>query len=196
MCGKLAPPMRGEDESDQAVIAAVLAGDRERYGVLVARYQQRIFNAMWRSCGSRYEAEELTQAAFTRAYFALHSYKPDYRFSTWLFQIAFNLAINAHKHRQREAPWEGRDPADDPFAQLPGRPEEEPERAAERRAARAAVRRAWAQLPPDYRLVIEMRYVEQLSYEEIGAATGLPLGTVKSRLARARQRLAELLAEG
>ena len=184
----------GDDANDQAVVVAVLAGDRERFAVLVERYQQRVFNAMWRACGSRDEAEELTQAAFCRAYFALHTYKPEYRFSTWLFQIAFNLAINAHKRRARppliEPPATGPSPLD----LVPDDPSAAPEALTERRALQATVRRAWHRLAPEYRLMIEMRYVQQLTHEEICQATGLPLGTVKSRLARARHRLAEILA--
>jgi RNA polymerase sigma-70 factor, ECF subfamily len=184
----------GDDANDQAVVAAVLAGDRERFAILVERYQQRVFNAMWRACGSRDEAEELTQAAFCRAYFALHTYKPAYRFSTWLFQIAFNLAINAHKRRDRPPLVEPPESGPSPLDLVPDDASAAPEAMAERRALQTTVRRAWQRLGPDYRLMIEMRYIQQLSHEEICQATGLPLGTVKSRLARARQRLAEILA--
>jgi RNA polymerase sigma-70 factor (ECF subfamily) len=172
-----------------------MAGEREAFGLLVGRHQARLFGAMLRMLGNRLDAEEVTQEAFVRAYAALAAFDPQYRFSAWLYQIAVNLAINYRWKRSREV-MVGRDApeADRYFEGLPdtgpaGRPDALSVEADQRRRLWAAV----AALPPDARDMIVLRHVLELSYEEIRQATGLPMGTVKSRLERARGRLAEAL---
>lgn len=178
---------------DQSVVAAVLAGDRDRYAVLVERYQQRIYNTLWHLCGAADDAEELTQITFCRAYFALGSYKPEFKFSTWLFQIAHNLYLNERRRRRPELMGDSSTADNDVEADLMD-PGALPVAVVERREARTAIWRAIAALPDDYRQIILMRHVNELSYQEISEATCLPIGTVKSRLARARQQLAASLS--
>lgn len=187
-----------EATSDQAIVASVLAGERDAYATLIGRYQRRIYQSLRWMTGSAYEAEELTQETFYRAYFALASYNPQYRFSTWLFQIAFNLCRTAGKKRQREVALEDYfgeedDEATHEAQRLLVDPGETPGSVAEASELRRLMWQAVAALPADYRQVIVMRHVHELSYEEICDLTGLPMGTVKSRLARARRQLAKVL---
>lgn len=183
--------------ADRALVAAVLAGDLDAYARLVQRYERRIRFAIQRMVGDFEDAEELTQEAFVRAYFALPRFDPQYRFSTWLYQIAANLAINFGRQRAREARMFP--DAEDREAYFDTLPEADvdvqPALAAERRAEIAQLQRAVAELPADMRQVLVLRHVFELSYQEICDATGLPMGTVKSRLDRSRRRLAKALTE-
>lgn len=181
--------------ADNAVVAAVLAGDRDAYAELVRRYWPRIRSALARMLGPGADVDDLAQESFVRAYYALGSFDPAYRFSTWLYQIAFNLAINHNRKRRRELTV-GVDAvaADTFFASIPdAEPSGQPEAATAARDMGARLWQAVADLPPDAREIVIMRHVLELSYQEICAATGLPMGTVKSRLERARNRLAGAL---
>jgi RNA polymerase sigma-70 factor (ECF subfamily) len=182
---------------DRAVVGRVLAGDREAYRLLVERHQRRIRAALWRLTGNTDEAEELTQAAFCRAYFALSGFNPQYEFGAWIYRIAHNLCINHIKRDRRELALDAiLDKGDDEPAEL-GADEEttSPERQVAAGETAARVRAALAQLPDAFRDVLVMHFLLELSHEEIVAQTGVPLGTVKSRLSRARQHLAKVLAE-
>lgn len=185
--------MKREDPTDQAVVAAVLAGDRDAFGVLVQRHQRRVYHSLWRLCGDAEEAEELAQGAFVRAYFALDGYKPEYQFSTWLFRIAYHLFLNERRDRRREVAFDVGDDPDEDAAQRIEDPAGPPHAEVEARELRRSIRRAVTALPEEYRTVIVLRHMQELSYAEIGEITGLPVGTVKSRLARARHQLAGLL---
>jgi RNA polymerase sigma-70 factor (ECF subfamily) len=172
-----------------------LDGDKDSYGRLVDSYSERIINYLARMTGSRYDAEELAQDAFVRAYFALHSYRPQYRFSTWLFKIATNLCINYLKKHKRFAHVDDYQDQDGrPLWVMPdpssyGNPSLE----AERRELGREIQEAVNQLPSAYRIVVILRHIHGLSYQEIAEVTDLPMGTVKSRLGRGRSKLTVLL---
>jgi RNA polymerase sigma-70 factor, ECF subfamily len=197
--GHVAPAVEAlRSASDQDVVAAVLAGERDAYALLIERHQGRVFHALLRMTGSSTDAEELTQDVFCRTYFALASYKPEYRFTTWLHQIASNLAVNFIHHRRRESPPTQDTPDDCDREQfLDAMPDDDPDVQPEAAILSSdqsdALSRAVAQLPEGFREILVMRHVLELSYEEIGAATGLPMGTVKSRLLRARRRVVDAL---
>ena len=182
---------------DRRVVSRVLAGDREGYRLLVERHQRRIHLALWRLTGNTDEAAELTQAAFCRAYFALAGYNPQYEFGAWIYRIAHNLCINHLKRNRRELELDAiLDKGDDEPAELSADDETtSPERRAVAGETAARVRAALARLPDAFRDVLVMHFLLELSHEEIVAQTGLPLGTVKSRLSRARQHLAKALTE-
>ncbi len=182
--------------SDEDVITAVLAGQLDAYAQLVQRYERRIRFALVRMVGNGDDADELTQEVFVRAYFALPRFDPTYRFSTWIYQIAANLAINFTRRRSREVRMPPDAEAEETFfEQLPSVDAgAQPAAAAEQRAEVSRLRRAMADMPPDMRQVLVMRHVLELSYQEICDATGLPMGTVKSRLDRARRKLAQALS--
>lgn len=183
---------------ETAIIRRVLGGERDAYGLLVERYNGCLFRYLARMTGQPAEAEDLAQEAFLRAYLSLASYDPTYRFSTWLFRIATNLAINRIKASSKiisldemrdrreerdEAPLELADPCDD----------SRPDLMAERSEIVRLIQKCLQELPPDYRSVVSLRHIAQLSYNEISDSTGLPLNTVRTRLHRGRERLGECL---
>jgi RNA polymerase sigma-70 factor (ECF subfamily) len=183
--------------TDEELVRTVLAGDRERFAELVERYQGRLVNYLQRLVRDLDEAHDLAQEVFVRVYQALDRFDPQYRFSTWLFRVAQNAAIDLiRKRRIRLVPLAQPDaerPAgfrelelasDDPSAQdrLEG----------DERAAR--VRAAIDGLPWEYRELIVMRHYGELAYEEIADSKRMPLGTVKNKLFRARQLLKGALA--
>ncbi|MEM7481279.1 MAG: sigma-70 family RNA polymerase sigma factor [Acidobacteriota bacterium] len=189
---------RGADPlSDEELVVAVLAGDRESYGILVERFQGRLVNYLYRLLRNLDEAHELAQDVFLKVYQALDRFDSRYRFSTWLFRVAQNAAIDQIRrrrlklvpiHRQDDGEEEGRDwdlpsPDRDPYGELRNRERGD------------AIQRSIDDLPWEYRELIVLRHYGELSYEEIARAKGMPLGTVKNKLFRGRQMLKEKLAE-
>lgn len=188
---------RGAGAPDEELVAAVLAGDRERFGDLVDRYQGRLVNYLYRLLRNLDEAHELAQEVFLKVYQALDRFDPRYRFSTWLFRVAQNAAIDQIRrrrlklvpiHRQEEGDEEGRD------WDLPS-PERGPYRHLRNRERGEAIQQAIDALPWEYRELIVLRHYGELSYEEIAGVKGMPLGTVKNKLFRGRQLLKEKLSE-
>lgn len=180
---------------EKQAIERVLGGDREAYTVLVERYSGPLFRYLLRMLGRYEEAEDVTQEAFLRAYLSLASYDPHYRFSTWLFRIATNLALNRLRDERRVISLEALSgtPEEPPPELEDRRNESRPEAVAEQKELSRWVRECLEELPPAYRLVVALRHVADLSYEEIAEVTGLPLNTVRSRLHRGRERLGECL---
>jgi RNA polymerase sigma-70 factor (ECF subfamily) len=177
---------------DAALVARTLAGDQSAYAGLVERYQGEVFHLALRYTRVREDAEDLAQEAFLRAFRALASYDPGRPFGAWLYAITARLCIDHHRRRKvrpvsltrpeegtaaEEREWEIADPSEGPEALLVHRDE----------AARLSA--LIDRLSPDYRLAILLRHAEDLSYEEIAEATGVPLGTVKARIHRARNQL-------
>lgn len=179
------------------LIEAHLAGDSRAFGEIVRRYQPRLLGFVTRMIRDRERAEDLVQEAFIRAYRHLHRFDRTRKFSTWMYTIASNLAKNELRNRLRspvvlfQALSANRD--DDP------RPLEfednstRPDRMYRNRHLRHAVDASVARLSPVHRTVFVMRELEGRSYEEIAEATSTQLGTVKSRLNRARAHFAELI---
>lgn len=173
--------------SDEELVSRVLSGEEELFEVLVRRYQTRIHSHVARMVGSRDDALDLCQEIFVKVFQALYRYNPEFKFSTWLFRIAGNAAIDhLRKRRPKTVPLEQPAPGEavssfeykssglDPFAEL---------RNTERGQA---IARAIAELPPDFRELITLRHFTGLSYEEIAEVKQMPLGTVKNKLFRAR----------
>lgn len=183
--------------AEAKIIKAVLDGDKNSYCSLVDTYSERIINYLARMTGNRYEAEELAQETFVRAYYALDSYNPQYKFSTWLFQIATNLCINAFKKRQRLVHVDGYQDEDGKswWVMPDTRRAGDPAAMAEQHDLQREVQEAIDLLPAVYRIVVILRHMHGLSYQEIADVTELPIGTVKSRLGRGRSRLAEMLKD-
>jgi len=189
-------PPGAPETADEELVQVVLAGDRERYRELVERYQGRLVSYLYRMVRNMDEAHDLAQEVFMRVYQALDRFDPRYRFSTWLFRVAQNAAIDQIRKRrfrplslQRfdDAGEEAREwelPAVEPTAydQLSGRERDQ------------AIQRAIDGLPWEYRELILLRHYGELSYDEIAATKQMPLGTVKNKLFRARQMLKGLLA--
>ncbi|MDI3514151.1 MAG: hypothetical protein PWP40_1380 [Rhodocyclaceae bacterium] len=170
---------------DAADVARARAGDTAAFAALVRRHQDRVFGFILRMLDARDEAMELTQDVFLKAWQALPHWRPEASFSTWLLQIARNAALDQLRRRRlvRFAPLDdGMDVAD----AAPG-----PEARYAGRQRQALLERALQRIAPEHREILLLREIEDLSYGELAAVLGVPEGTVKSRLARARAALLE-----
>ena len=179
------------------VIEAHLAGDPRAFGRIVARYQNRLINFVYRMVGDRDRAEELVQDTFLRVHRHLHRFDRERNFSTWIYTIAANLARNELRRRSA-SPFILTDPALWTSSATPSAPEPEdlinrPDLDLDREEAVETVRRTVERLSRDHREVLVLRELEGKSYEEIAEIVNASLGTVKSRLNRARHQFAELI---
>lgn len=178
---------------DHRLIAECLQGDTAAFGVLVRRYQERLYNTVYRMVGNAEDAYDVVQEAFLSAYQSLESFKGDSLFFTWLYRIAVNTAISL-KRKQRavvsiDAGRDGEpgiDPLDPSEASRPGHAMEQAEQ--QRR-----IRQALARLSPEHRAVLVMKDMEGQKYETMAEVLDVPIGTIRSRLHRARLELRELL---
>lgn len=183
----------GTDEStDEQAIAAVLGGDSSAYETLVRRYQDRLFNTLTQLLRDEHEAEEVTQEAMLQAYAKLSSFRGHSAFYTWLYRIAFNLAMSRKRKRRPEASInameDGRSLEIEGDASAPDHRMVQGERAEQ-------VHEALDQLGEDFRAVLILREMEGFDYETIGSMLEVPVGTVRSRLSRARGMLRDVLRE-
>ncbi|PYQ50245.1 MAG: RNA polymerase subunit sigma-24 [Acidobacteria bacterium] len=183
-----------EQLDDRALVARILEGDRDRFTDLVRRYEKRVINYVYRITHRYEEAHDLAQDIFVKVYLALDRYDSKYQFSTWLFRIAQNAAIDVlRKKTVIEVPL-ARPTEDEPQKEREfADPGVSPYRALKNKQLGAAIEKAVENLPPDYRELIQLRHFAELSYEEIASMKRLPLGTVKNKLFRARNLLKEQL---
>jgi len=189
------PPPAAEESVARDWVDRHLRGDPEAFAQLVSLFSARVFNLALRFTGDRAEAEDLTQEAFLRAYAALPRSRTELPFRPWLLQIAVNLCRDWAR-RQRPLAFSDLDRLDEADAgadQLPD-PDPLPPQAAEAHEQLADLRRAVLALPPDLRLLVTLRYNEELSYEQIAQLLHLPPATVGTSLLRARRRLRAALA--
>jgi RNA polymerase sigma-70 factor (ECF subfamily) len=163
-------------------------GDPRAFEELVIAHQHRVFGVAFRMLGSRAEAEEAAQEVFLRAHRAIADFRGDAKLSTWLYAIASRLCLNRLASGERRLAREG----EETLARIPSG-HASPADELERSERDAALHRAIAELSDERRLVVVLRDLEGLSYEEIAAALDLELGTVRSRLHRARLDLKEKL---
>lgn len=183
------PPMADELE----IIRRCLAGDERAHRELMARFERPVFSVALRMVRQREDAEDITQETFVRMFRALPRYDPTRPFSAWLFTIASRLAIDHLRKKRVPVQSLVRHDAgggEDEFIDVPDQglgPEIETQHGEEE----LRVQRLIDALPPHYRIVVVMRHQQDLSYEEIADALGLPLGTVKARIHRARALLAQ-----
>ncbi len=179
----------GIETSDLELVRRVQRGERAAFDLLVRRYQHRVIKLVARLLRDPAEAEDVAQEAFVKAYRAIGSFRGDSAFYTWLYRIAVNTARNAMASRQRRPLDYEADLGEGQQAALESRLRhvDTPEAAALSGEIQATVDRAVAELPEDLRTAILLREVEGLSYEEIAAAMDCPVGTVRSRIFRARE---------
>ena len=181
------------DLDDHRLIADCLEGRTAAYGELVRRYQDRLYNTIYRLLDNAEDAQDVLQEAFLNAYLSLDRFKGEAQFFTWLYRIAFNAAISYRRKRRSslavksgralEAVSEPLDPSDS------CRPEHGLERADEERRIQDALNR----LSPDHRIVLILKDVEDQKYAQMAAILGVPVGTIRSRLHRARMEMRAIL---
>jgi len=183
---------------DSSVVAAYMDGSKRAFGELVARYQRRLLNFVYRTIGDRERAEDLVQEVFIRVHRHLARFDQSKKFSTWIYTIASNLAKNELRNRSRSPlvlfqtirkNWE----ADHRPLEFEDR-HQRPDDLYRKRHLRELVEWSVNQLPEHHRVVFVLRELEGKTYEEIAAITDCNLGTVKSRLNRARNRFAQVIA--
>ena len=185
--------------TDQEVVEAARDGHERAYRELVRRYQRPVFSLIYRMVRDRERSEDLAQETFVKVLNALDSYRPEYKFSSWIFKIANNAAID--QLRRKELDTLSLDGAPDAVTseQREGTSlqladaAESPLQELEARELGSTIEHAIAQLRPEYRSCILLRHVEGYAYEEIAEMLDLPLGTVKTYIHRARTELRTLL---
>jgi len=183
--------------SDEELAAAASRGSEEAFRELVERFERPVFSLALRIVRRPELAEELAQEAFVKAWRALGRFDPSRKFSSWLFKIAHNAALDALRRRgQPELSLDAPVGAGEEPRPLPADPAaENPLARATSRAAGRALATALAGLRAEYREILTLRFGEGLSYDEIAEVTGAPLGTVKVHLHRARHELARRMRE-
>ena len=186
------------DASDLSLVRRVQRGDKGAFDALVLKYQHKLVKLVMRYVRNPAEAEDIAQEAFIKAYRALPQFRGDSAFYTWLYRIAINTAKNALAARDRnpvtyDLDMQGNDESTDMVGRL--KDPETPEGLALTEEIRSTVNAAISQLPQDLRTAIVLRELEGMSYEEIAAAMDCPVGTVRSRIFRAREAIDRQLRE-
>ena len=179
----------GKADADQMLVARVQSGDRAAFDVLVRKYQHKIVKLVTRYVHDPSEALDVAQEAFIKAYRAIHGFRGESAFYTWLYRIAINTAKN-HLVAEGRRPLEHGVDLQDPEqyeVQSRLRDVDTPERLLLTDEIQKTVEQAIAELPEDLRTAIVLRELEGLSYEEIAEAMSCPVGTVRSRIFRARE---------
>ena len=183
-------------EIDQKLVERVQRGDKAAFDLLVAKYQRKIFRLLSRLIRDSAEVEDIAQEAFIKAYRALPNFRGDSAFYTWLYRIAINTAKNWLVSQGRRAPTSTEADIEDAETFDDGehlRDLNTPDAMLLTRQVADAVNRAIERLPEDLRTAIVLRELEGLSYEEIAETMNCPIGTVRSRIFRAREAIAEEL---
>jgi RNA polymerase sigma-70 factor (ECF subfamily) len=186
----------GDREADQALVERVQRGDREAYGLLVTKYQRKLLRLISRLVRDPAEAEDVAQEAFIKAYRALPSFRGESAFYTWLYRIGVNTAKNWLASQGRRPPTSTGVDSDEAEGYAESdllHDTDTPERLLMSRQIAETVNAAMEKLPEDLRTAITLREIDGLSYEEIAAAMDCPIGTVRSRIFRAREAIAEKL---
>jgi RNA polymerase sigma-70 factor (ECF subfamily) len=173
---------------ERTLVDRVRAGEPRAFEVLVRTYQHRVFGVAARMLGNTAEAEEVAQEVFLRVHRAIGEFRGEAKLSTWLYTITSRLCLGRLGGRERRVARDG----EEVLTRLASG-EADPAAALERSELEGALHRAIAELPEDRRVVVVLRDLEGLAYEEIAAALELPLGTVRSRLHRARMDLKDKL---
>jgi RNA polymerase sigma-70 factor (ECF subfamily) len=177
-------------------VRKTLAGSHEAFADIVNRYQRPVFSIVVRMVRDSGLAEDLTQETFIKAFRALRTYDARRKFSSWLFTIAHNTTIDyLRKKSLQTVPLESEGEESDPLDRLPSDDSVTPERAAMSRDLADAFEEELRAMRPEYAEILVLRFQEGLAYEEIVEITGLPMGTVKTHLFRARRQLATRMAE-
>lgn len=190
---------RGDEYTDEELMELVKQDDRDAFELLYQRYERRIYNLVRRVVGPRPEVDDLTAEVFYRVYRGARTYVPKAKFKTWLYRITLNLCSTALRRRKPlislDAPVASEDDPEEEHTIEVADPTSDPALYAERREMTEAIKKALDQLPAEQKQAMIMLVYDQMSYEEIAAATGSTVKAVKSRIHRARERLRSALKE-
>ena len=183
--------------NDEDLMSQFQMGTVEAFDILVGRYHDPLTNYIYRFLGDLKECEDLLQETFLRVYRNRHSYRRIAKFSTWLYTIAGNLARSEYRKRKRRRLYSLQSVNRDDEEYEVEIPDEtfSPDKHAESIIQDRHIQEALAQIPEEFREVVVLRDVQQLAYEEIADITGLPMGTVKSRINRGRTKLQGILKD-
>lgn len=194
---EISPNLSGNAKKDIELVEAARAGNEKAYADLMRRYKDAIYFMLLKMVNNRTDAEDLTIEAFGKAFTNIHQYTPQFAFSTWLFRIASNNAIDyLRKKRAVTVPLEttsGDRSVGGEYNYNVKSETDDPEEDLIRQQNALILRKMVDKLKPRYRTLLELRYFRELSYEEIAQELNLPLGTVKVQLFRSREMLFELL---
>jgi RNA polymerase sigma-70 factor (ECF subfamily) len=188
-----------EGADTDALVRRAQAGDREAFTALVQAYSGPMYNLAFRMVGNADDAADLAQEIFVKLYRSIGRFRGNARFSTWLYALAANTCRSGlrklRRRREREVLPLGNSDGEESRPLDTADPAARPDRQAQRRETRRAVETAIAGLPDEFREVITLRDLQGLAYEEIAQAVDCSIGTVKSRLARARMKVRETLVK-
>ena len=182
-------PMSDNQQTDQQLVSRVQKGDRRAFDLLVIKYQPKILSLIGRFVYDSSECQDVAQEAFIKAYRALPNFRGDSQFYTWLYRIAVNTAKNYLVSRGRKTPTHDIDPEDaEHFTEEAAfRDNATPERILQRDRLKDVVFAAIAELPEELRIAVSLRELDGMSYDEIAEVMDCPIGTVRSRIFRARE---------
>jgi RNA polymerase sigma-70 factor, ECF subfamily len=176
-------------------IKQVLKGDQDAFAEVIELYKDKVFQICFRMLGNRHEAEDISQEAFIRAYVNIHTFNQKRKFSTWLYRIATNLCIDRIRKKKPDYYLDAEVTGTDGltmYSQVAA-DGQLPEEEVEEMELQAEIQRQILKLPDKYRSVIVLKYIEELSLQEISEILDLPLGTVKTRIHRGREALRKQL---
>ncbi len=189
-----------EKKTDQELIAESVSGRTEAFDALMLRYQDRLFSALVQILRDREEARDVVQEAFVMAWTKLASFRGESGFYSWLFRVAYNIAMSSKRKKSLPTTSIDNQPASGSITPEDHHPDNQPSHQMETSERQHMVRAALEELPEDYRTVLILKEMESFKYEQIAEIVGVPIGTVRSRIHRARSLLREnllkLLPEG
>lgn len=174
------------EQDDLQLVAASKGGDQDAFAQLVQRYQRRVFNLVYRMLQQYEEANETTQETFLAAWQGLPAFRGDARFATWLYRIAYNCSLKQLEQRKRDKALQVALEAEQDDAKLV-------DTEMDVRDRQALVREHLSHLPAKYRIVLILRHLQDMTYEEMAEILTMPIGTIKTHLFRARNLLKERL---
>ena len=182
-----------ERAQEQQMVSAAQQGDMEAFEALIHLYEKRVFALTLRMCGNREDAAEAAQEAFLAAWQGLAFFRGDSSFSTWLYRLASNACVDLLRRESRHRTAAGLSLGDEELNLDVPDPAPSPQDAAERQELREEIERGLSALSPEHREVLILREIHQLRYDEIADSLSLDVGTVKSRISRARKQLRNFL---
>ncbi len=183
-------PSYSEQEEEKLVVASK-HGDQDAFAQLVQQHQRRVFNLVFRMLGQYEEANEVSQETFLAAWQGLPSFRGDARFSTWLYRIAYNCALKQLEQRKRDRAIQAGVQAERMMASASQ--QECVDAQLESHARQALIHEQLSNLPAKYRIVLVLRHLQDMTYEEMAEILTMPIGTIKTHLFRARNLLKERL---